>query len=66
MSVFKSTGSDTLNTHHYPKPTNDTFRVNPLVLNSMKHLDVDRLEEDLAKEIQKKRSHEEKGRVRNL
>jgi hypothetical protein len=64
MSVFKqSTADGSVSGHHYPKPTNDTFRVNPMVLSSMKHLDVDKLEEDIAREIQKKKSFEEKGKV---
>jgi hypothetical protein len=66
MSVFnqsRSSGQETNNLHHYPRPTNDTFRINPLVLSSIKHLDVDKLEEDLAKEIQKKKSYEEKEKV---
>jgi hypothetical protein len=66
MSVFKQSQADTMysTVHHYPKPTNDTFRVNPMVLSSMKHLDVDKLEEDLAKEIQKKKTFEERERVK--
>ena len=39
-----------------------TFRVNPLAFPSLKNLDVDRLEEDLAKEIQRKKVLEERER----
>jgi hypothetical protein len=65
MSVFKqSTASGPgYDIHHYPKPSNNTFKINPLVLSSMKHLDVDKLEEDLAKELQKKKSFEDKEKV---
>jgi len=51
LSNFSSNGL-----HQYQRPTNDTFRVNPLMFNSIRNLDVDKLEDDLAREIQKKKS----------
>ncbi len=68
MSVFKTNSSklsdfsanNTL--HQYQRP-NNSLRVNPLAFQSLKNLDVDKLEDDLAKEIQKKKSFEDREKV---
>jgi hypothetical protein len=69
MSVFKSSNnssklSDLTNgLHQYQKP-NNSLRVNPLAFQSLKNLDVDKLEDDLAKEIQKKKAYEDREKVK--
>ena len=42
----------------YPEPR-DTFRINPLCLNSLKNLDIDDLQDVFGKNIQDQRSYEE-------
>lgn len=44
------------------KPSENTFRVNPMAFSSLQNLDVDKLEEDLAKELQRKKISEERER----
>ena len=66
MSVFKTNSSklsDNNTLHQYQKP-NNSLRVNPLAFHhTLKDLDMDKLEEDLAKEIQKKKSLEDREKV---
>ena len=53
----------TSNLHGYnSKPQTNSFRVNPTVFSSLKNIDVEKLEEDLAKEIQRKKINEERER----
>lgn len=47
-----------------PKNDTQTFRVNPMIFeNILARTDVDKLEEDFAKEIQRKKTLEEKEKV---
>jgi hypothetical protein len=69
MSVFKSSNNSSKlsdfsanGTHQYQRP-NNSLRVNPLAFQSLRHLDVNQLEDDLAKEIQKKKSFEDREKV---
>jgi hypothetical protein len=68
MSVFKSNNSSKLSDfssnelHQYQRP-NNSLRVNPLAFQSLKNLDIDKLEDDLAKEIQKKKAYEDREKV---
>jgi len=49
---------------YQPKNDTQTFRVNPMIFeNILAKTDVDKLEEDLAKEIQRKKTLEEKEKV---
>ena len=70
MSVFKSSNNTSKlsdfssnGMHQYQKP-NNSLRVNPLAFQSLKNLDVNRLEDDLAKEIQKKKAYEDREKVK--
>ncbi len=50
---------------YQPKNDTNTFRVNPMIFeNILAKTDVDKLEEDLAKEIQRKKTLEEKEKVK--
>ena len=49
---------------YQPKEDTNTFRVNPMIFqNILEKTDVDKLEEDLAKEIQRKKCSEDKEKV---
>lgn len=49
---------------YQPKNDTNTFRINPMIFeNILAKTDVDKLEEDFAKEIQRKKNLEEKERV---
>lgn len=49
---------------YQPKEDTNTFRVNPMVFQTiLEKTDIDKLEEDLAREIQKKKSSEDKQQV---
>jgi hypothetical protein len=60
-SSLSSFGSGNLHGYASNQSTN-TFRVNPTMFSSLKNLDVEKLEEDLAKEIQRKKVNEERER----
>lgn len=60
LSSFSNSGNN-----YTQKQNSGSFHINPLVFSSLKNLDVDRLEEDLAKEIQRKKVIEEKEKVSN-
>lgn len=50
---------------YQPKNDTQTFRVNPMIFeNILARTDVDKLEEDFAKEIQRKKTLEEKEKVK--
>jgi hypothetical protein len=61
LSSFSNTGSGIRTAAQQPQQ-NGSLRVNPLVFPSLNNLDVDKLEEDLAKEIQRKKINEERER----
>ena len=52
---------------YQPKENTNTFRVNPMIFqNILEKTDVDKLEEDLAREIQKKKCFEDKKDVNKI
>ena len=52
---------------YQPKENTSTFRVNPMIFqNILEKTDVDKLEEDLAREIQKKKCSEDKKDVNKI
>ena len=52
---------------YQPKENTNTFRVNPMIFqNILEKTDVDKLEEDLAREIQKKNCFEDKKEVNKI
>jgi hypothetical protein len=52
---------------YQPKENTSTFRVNPMIFQSiLEKTDVDKLEEDLAREIQKKKCSEDKREVNSI
>lgn len=62
-SITSLSSFGSANLHGYTsKQNSDTFRVNPTMFSSIKNLDVEKLEEDLAKEIQRKKINEERER----
>lgn len=62
-SSLSSFGSSNL--AYTQKQNTNTFRLNPLALTSLRNLDVDKLEDDMAKEIQNKKIFEEREKVYN-
>jgi hypothetical protein len=60
QSQLSGFGNSNLDYYQKNQQNNNTFRVNPLAFSSLKNLDVDKLEEDIAKDIQRKKALEEK------
>jgi hypothetical protein len=65
MSSFSGTSKiNPVELGYQPKHDTQTFRVNPMIFeNILAKTDVDKLEDDLAKEIQRKKTLEEKEKV---
>ncbi len=66
MNTFSSTSKiNPVDLGFQPKNDTQTFRVNPMIFeNILARTDVDKLEEDFAKEIQRKKTLEEKEKVK--